>query len=550
VDVTNGTLGFTGGSFGVGWEDFDNNGHLELLVINAGGSNRFFTHKNYITFEEIDDPMLAGQGGSFGMCVGDYDNDGDNDLYIANGIGPNRLLRNDSGLAFTEVNAGDASDPGPSQSPSWVDYDLDGDLDLFVTAWGAPCHLFRNEGGTFVDATPPALADSMKATGAAWGDYDNDGDPDLYLGARVGGRLLRNEGGGAFTDVTTGPLLKAGITGAAWADYDNDGDLDIYLARDVLNNRLIRNENPDSLAFVDVYNPLLRDESISQSVLWLDYDNDGNIDLFLTNAGIDNASGASNRLFRNNGSDDSFSDLLNAPIVAVANSRGAAVGDYDGNGYPDLYVANWGGPNQLLRNAIAGNGKHYIKIRLQGTTSNRSGIGARIRVVGGGKTQIREVTSGSSLFSHNELSVIFGLDSSTIVDSIQVRWPSGIVTDTTNVPADQLIVLLEQTDQTGVGDGLAPVQGVRLLANTPNPFRSRTVIRYEMENASAVDLAVFDIRGRLVRVLERGSLREPGAYEVSWDGVSDRGVRVAPGIYFYRLQGRDFAVSRRMVFVR
>jgi hypothetical protein len=550
VDVSTPLLSDPGAGFGVAWGDYDRDGDQDLYLTNGGGGTNKLFRNDGGTFVEATGGPLAGTGGDYGVAWGDYDGDGDLDLYAANGIGPNKLFRNDQGGSFQEVPAGDAGDTGPAQGLAWADYDQDGDLDLYVTFWQAPNQLYRNEGeGAFVDATPPGMDDPGKGTGVAWADYDNDGDLDVYVGIRMGGKLFRNEGGGAFTDVTMGPLAKTGITGLAWGDYDNDEDLDLYICRDLVSNRLLRNDSSDTFTvFTDIYSVAVRDAGVSQGCAWVDFNNDGDLDIFVANAGLNNGEGDVNAYLHNQG-DGTFTRSTGGLMGIITNSRGLAAGDYNNDGFVDLYLVNWYEPNMMCRNLVVP-GNHWLHIDLVGTESNSSAIGARVRIVAGGEAQIREVSGGSGLYSQNSLTVEFGLGPTTTVDTVQVTWPSGIVTDTLGIAADKKIKMYETEVQVGIGDADWGPTTAKLYANMPNPFRTMTVIRYDLLEASPVGLRIVDSRGRLVKVVEETSQKGPGTYERIWNGRDESGNRVAQGVYFFSLRVGGLSRSGRMILLR
>ena len=546
ADVTSGPLVTTGTTFGVAWADFDKDGDFDIFMAKGSGPSKLVRNDGAGQWSDITTATVGGSGGDMSPAFVDYDDDGDLDIYVANSNWASRMLRNDGGN-FVSVSAGDATGTSFSQSAAWADYDRDGDLDLFVTCWNQPDHLYRNDGnGILHDVTPAVLADPQNNTGAAWGDFDNDRDPDLYVGGRVSGKLYRNDAG-TFVDVTSLSLAKAGVNGVAWGDEDNDGDLDLYLARDLNSSRLLRNDStPGVVNFTDMYITEVRDPGAGQGTTWLDYDSDGDLDIFLAKAGSDNMSGAPNALFRNNGG-DSFTDVSAGAVVTVANSRGVAWGDYNGNGTPDLYIGNWGSSNQLL--STTGSGAHWTEVRLIGTQSNSQGIGARVRIVAGAHKIIRDISAGSGIYSQDAPTALAGLYIEADVDSIQVFWPSGLVTDTTNVPINQIITMRETQSQTGVGDDPLPVIA-RLLAASPNPFRAGTSIAYELSQRSPVRLFVMDAQGRLLRVLESAQDKEPGRYSERWDGRTEAGAQVAPGVYFYSLSANGLRQSYPIVLVR
>lgn len=240
------------------------------------------------------------------------------------------------------------------------------------------------------------------------------------------------------------------------------------------------------------------------------------------------------------------------PIPAGWPNLGAQAvvrGDLDNDGDLDLFAANNGGdPNRLFRNDQA-TGNHWLQIRLQGVQSNRRGIGARVRAVIGGSVQTREIQGGVIGLGQNDQIAAFGLGSTTVVDLVQVLWPSGTVQNPVDVPADQKVVVTEAAT-VGVGDdpGAGP-SGIRLLASYPNPFRSSTVIAYELPRPARVDLRVHGLSGNLVRVLETGRERTAGVHEVAWDGRDDAGARVSPAVLFYTLQAGGATKTHKVLLL-
>jgi hypothetical protein len=548
VDVADSTLANTEASFGVGWGDYDGDGDPDLFLANATGENRLFRNFSPSGFTDVTAPALLGPGADVGVTWPDIDNDGLQDLFVVNAVSGNRILMNGAGAGFSQAPfPGDY--PGPAQSAAWADYDNDGDLDVFITYWQAHDKLWRNDGGVFTDVTTLALGDSSRSTGLAWADVDRDGDQDLYVGGWFRSHLYQNEGNGTFTDITPLSVNKVGVAGVDWGDYDNDEDEDLYLCRNLVSNNLLRNDTAGgTVAFTDIFATAIKNGDPGQGGGFLDYDNDGFLDVFIANAGADNATGAPNALVHNDRY-DFFTRMYPAPVTVVNNSRGAAFADYDGDGYDDVYVANWKEPNQLLHNTMASNGNSWIQIRLEGSTSNFFGVGARIRVRRAQFHYVREIRCGSSIYSSNELTARIGLGAGIAqVDTIQVIWPSGIVSDSVQVATNQVVTFYESGYPTGIADGGTPV--VRMLANAPNPFRTSTAIRYALDAASTVDLRVLDVSGRLVRTLEKEAFRPAGEYEVAWDGRGDDGRLRAGGIYFYTLEGRGFRESRRMILIR
>jgi hypothetical protein len=229
---------------------------------------------------------------------------------------------------------------------------------------------------------------------------------------------------------------------------------------------------------------------------------------------------------------------------------GVAWADYDQDGDLDLYVAVYDGANRLYRNDnIPFLANHWLGVDLVGTASNRAGIGARVRCVAGGRQAIREISGGSGYLSQEPLTARFGLGLTAAVDTLEIRWPSGIVQVLTNPAIDQRLTVTEQ--QTSSTPGAAPLpQAYSLYANVPNPFNPATVIGFDLPTPGTVQLTVIDVAGRPVRKLLAGSERPAGHHQVTWDGRSDQGNSVASGIYFYRIVANDFRATRRMTLLK
>ena len=306
---------------------------------------------------------------------------------------------------------------GYSSSVAWGDYDNDGDSDLYITN-SRYNHLFQNQGdGTFVDqaAELGVTAEAYGGgTGVAWGDYDNDDDLDLGISAGGTAVLFRNDGN-AFADVTASAGVgSAGIggMGMAWADYDNDGWLDLYVTSD--EGSALYHNNGDG-TFAEVTDVAGVDSgSGNWGTAWGDYDNDGDLDLFVVKGGL--------------------------PEL----------------GEPDLQ-------DILYRNN--GNSNHWLHVKTVGTISNRTGTGARVRVIAGGLSQIREVSGGSGRTSQDSLPVEFGFGTYTDTVTVEVTWPSGVVTTLTDVAVDQVLVVNECRAEDLNCDNQIDIQDIQLAAN-------------------------------------------------------------------------------------
>ena len=422
-------VGATGRGWGMGAvsADYDNDGDADLFVTCLQSDILYRNDIDAETPAFADATAEAGihlPGWSTGAAFGDYDGDGDLDLYVAGyaefaadrvrplgtkwrgasvfvgPIGlpaaPDALLRNDDGrfVDVTEAAGVGGVDPGYGLAVLFVDVDDDGDVDLFVANDSTPNFLFRNDGGHFADASLEAglayggRGRAQAGMGAAWGDYDGDLQPDLLVTNFENdyNTLYRNEGGGRFVDVTV--LVGLGVAAFSWVgfgaspgDFDNDGDLDLFVAN-------------------------------------------GHVHPQIERAGTGSAYAQPNQLYVNLG--DGTFELL-GPESGLADdlrvSRGSLAGDYDNDGDLDLFVHNLNDRPSLLRNDWARG--HWLGVVLTGTRSNRDAVGARLHVVAGGRVQVRDVLRGSSFLGSEDPRVHFGLGEVTVIDCLVVRWPSG-----------------------------------------------------------------------------------------------------------------------------
>jgi hypothetical protein len=533
--------GFTnsGAGLGAAWGDYDKDGDDDVYLSKYGEANQLM--KNTGSLSAVTDPLLNDPGNGRGALWADYDNDGDLDLYVSNALSENKLFNNDGAGNFAEVTGSPVNDTGDSRGAAWADYDNDGDLDLYLVNAYAANKLFENDGGGgFVDATSPPLDDMDNGTSVIWGDYDNDGDPDLYL-VNFGqpNKLFENDGAGGFTDVTSAPLDDAGSgRGAAWGDYDNDGDLDIYLSNALTANKLFRNDGESG--FTDVTTGVLGDPGDGRGVEWADYDNDGDLDIYLANA-LSN-----NRLFDNDGL-GGFTDITSALLADNNSGQGVASADYDGDGDLDIYLVNAFNFDRLFRNDLS-TGNHWLHIDLVGTQSNRSAIGARVRVVAGGVSQIREVSAGSGYLSQGSLTLEFGLGSATLADTVEICWPSGLKQDSVSVAADQRLTFTEAYKTSDAQEQPLP-RHFRLLSNVPDPFNPSTQIRYLLPAPSRVSVTIYDARGRAVRRLFAGP-QGMGLQSVTWNGTDDAGAPLSSGTYVARIESAYGSGTEKLTLLK
>jgi enediyne biosynthesis protein E4 len=485
-----------------GWMDIFLLSGTRLEGAPKDATNRLYKNNRDGTFTDVTDKAgLHDIGWAYGVCVGDYNNDGFEDLFCTY-FGQNRLYRNNGDGTFTDrtKQAGLLNSvPRFGTGCTFVDYNLDGYLDLFVSNYvqfdfksvpkpsqnptcnfrGVPVNcgprglppgyhsLYRNNGdGTFTDVSKEAgisgFKDSYGLTVVA-ADFDNDGWPDLYVACDSTPSLLfmnnhdgtfREEGMSRGLAISGDGNEQAGM-GIGVGDYDLDGNLDVFKTHfENDSSGLFHN---DGKANFDDVSMAARLAVETRYICWgagiEDLDNDGYPDLFMVTGSVypevektlpQYPDKGPRVIFRNlcNGTFEELQDLAGSGIVARHSSRGCAFGDFDNDGDLDILIMNQNEVPSLLRNDVVA-GNHWLKVKLIGTKSNRSAIGARVVVRYGNKIQAKEVLSQSSYLSANDPRLHFGLGPATEAE-ISIRWPSGLRQTLKAIAADQLVTIQEE----------------------------------------------------------------------------------------------------------
>lgn len=478
-DVAGGTgldvNGLAGGSV---MDDFDRDDDLDLMVSSWGLRDqlRYFQNNGDGTFTEKTNEMgLKGLVRGLNMIQGDYNNDGYVDVLVLRGAWlkdqgeqPNSLLRNNAGKSFSDVTeeAGVLSFH-PTQTAAWLDFNNDGWLDLFIgnEHYGDrvhPCELYRNNGdGTFTDVASETGADIQAfVKGVACGDYDNDGWTDLYLSISWGKNiLLRNNGpqksgtDGSLKWSFTPSSRRAGVTEPVYSfptwffDYDNDGWLDLFVASslikgvgDFLSDYLgLPHRAARARLFHNLGNGRFEDVTKETHLYKIlhgmgsnfgDLDNDGFLDFYIGTGDPSLTTLTPNRMFRNH-EGRYFDDVTTSGGFGhLQKGHGVAFGDIDNDGDEDVYAVLGGAySGDVYRNVLfqnPGHGNQWIKLKLEGVQSNRSAIGARIKVVlnqAGKKREVHRVVNSGGSFGANPLMQQIGLGKNASIERVEILWP-------------------------------------------------------------------------------------------------------------------------------
>lgn len=461
--------------------------------------NRLYRNNGDGTYTDVTVAAgLSGLGYSMGVATGDYDNDGFVDLYVT-GFDENQLFHNNGNGTFTDVTEksyvnGVTAGAGKAWSVTagWIDYNHDGKLDLFVVNYlsyklksASLCHvndlpaycapndfmgtsniLYRNNGdGTFTDVSVSShIADYVgKGMGVAFADYDGDGFDDIFVSNDTYPNfLLHNNRDGTFTNVaaiaqvayTDNGKTVAGM-GADFRDLNNDGHPDIFHTA-MFGDSFPLYENLGGGEFEDVTTKSSLTNETSRSTGWgtgsFDFDNDGNKDIFTADAAIlDNAMEAEHRPYAmpdkvlHNIGNLAFEDVsaeAGASFGVVAAHRGAAFGDLNNDGRIDAVVAVLNGHPEVMMNETV-NKNHWIIIKLIGVADNRDGLGTKVKVITRSGPQYNEATTAVGYNSASDKRVHFGLGSDTMIDRLELLWPTGVKQVLTHVKADQILTVRE-----------------------------------------------------------------------------------------------------------
>jgi len=480
---------------GAAFLDFDQDGYIDLYVCNGTWlkgfikgekpdilpENHLYRNKGDGTFEDVTKKAGANDHAyGMGVTVGDYNNDGYPDIFVSN-YGPNILYKNNGNGTFTNVTKRAKVGGGNECSVGavWLDYDNDSFLDLYVgnylnfdpeykyfyapdgfpgpLAYDAQADvLYHNKGdGTFENVTKSmGIIDiDGRAMGVGAADYDDDGFVDIFVANdHTVNYLWHNDLGNGFTD--KGTMSGTGFSQAGestismsvdFADFNGDGLLDLFKSDDTYCSLY---ENLGNGIFSDRSYSSGIATAAAQFVGWsssfVDYDNDGDVDIFKTNGALKHLYGQEDQLFENigNGKFRDVSVESGSYFKEEYVGRGACLGDYDNDGDFDIYIANLNNRGMFLRNN-KGNQNNWLILSLIGQTSNRDGIGTRIKLTSGGKMQSAQKKSTTGYLSQNDTRMHFGLAKNENVERIEIKWPSGKSQVLENIKANQILTVNE-----------------------------------------------------------------------------------------------------------
>ncbi len=593
---------------GVAVGDYNNDGWDDVFI--ARGDSREGNPFTNLLYKNVNGTLTLDNSSSVstenqisvGASWGDYNNDGYIDLYIAEAkeggmpydpTPPNNLYRNDGPDEFTFTKVTDAgplvTDEIDSRVVAWGDRNNDGLLDIFIdnglVVFGsngkAQNSFYTNiDGSTFhrdsVADVGLIVSDSSQyktfGSGFGWCDYNNDGWMDIFncSGGGATNRLWKNNQGNGFVHVldhtfqdTTGGIRFASV-GCSWGDFNNDWKMDLFVTNAIDspagNNFLYVNystASKDSFQFLGAAaGAVFSDYYYSQGSVWLDVDNDGDLDLLTTSLGRSDTD--SSRLYLNSGYPDYHLIPVHSVFEALdpgdgtgrGNGRAVAALDVNHDGAMDVVVTRVGEP-LLYMNQGTSNG--YLNVKLTGRDgyTNKLAIGAKVKIVahipeqGSGLTrQMREITAISGGLAQSSAVAHFGVGTATVIDTVIVEWPvSGNVDVFTGVNPNQTINVNESMPAAIAKNG-SLVRSYRLGQNYPNPFNPATEIPFTLPKTQHVTIELFNVNGQKISTLYEGT-RPAGKHVIRFHPT-----QLASGVYFYSIKAGNFHAVRKMMLLK
>ena len=542
IDVSYGASTFGGG---VSFCDFDGDGWDDVTYSSTDGSQLFFFKNNNGVLTQVDLGINNLYRVKQVIWI-DYDSDGDKDFFATSITGLNKLYQNDGNMNFTDitVSSGLFTDNKRSYGASFGDIDNDGDLDVFISnrddiTENQYSYLYRNDNGTFVDITATAgiSLENQLSFCSVFFDYNNDGYQDIYVSNDKSvnmNRLYKNNGNGTFTDVSvaSGAGISIDAMSTTIGDYNNDGWFDIYVTNSPGGNHHLKNNGDGT--FTDVASSIGTGfYSVGWGAVFLDADNDADLDLYVSSSETGLVPNRLTSAFYENQGDDTY--LIPNAIGFENDARKSycnAIGDVDNDGFPDIIVMNDTENNFLWKNTTV-NTNNWLKVKLQGTTSNRDGIGSKIELMAGGKVQYRYTLNGEGYLSQNSNTEFFGLKDATTIDYIKITWLSGIVDQLTNVAVNQTLNVVE-------GQNVLATDTFTQANFSVYPNPSDTVFTIELNNFEADNtLVVYDLLGRKVKTKKLTTQKE----SIDLSGVSE-------GVYIFKIASENQTLIKKVIYTR
>lgn len=543
------------------WVDINDDGWLDIFITNGktgGQNNEAYINNGNGTFTElINSPMVLDNSSSDGATWADTDGNAGLELFVATWHNQKNLYYQDTNQMGRVSITNDVSTltNSYSETGAFGDYDQDGFVDLIVTnsAVNKRNDLFKNNGdGTFTRiSNSPIYQAFTTSRGINWVDFDNDNDLDVFITNETAqnNELYINQAGTFSSNNSTALTQFSGNSmSSCWGDYDNDGDLDVFISNHGSNNKLFRNDG--SLIFTEMTTSAVsNDGGFSFSANWGDIDNDGDLDLVVGNA-FSSSAPLNNFLYLNNGNGSFTKNTSDTITNFLGWTFGNAFGDYDKDGDLDLLNANCfntNQANQLFKNlsSQASTPNSWTVITAVGTISNHSAIGAKLFVKatinGQALWQMREISSQSSYCGQNMLAAHFGLGNASSIDSLIIIWPNGLQENYTSLAPNQYLTLIE-----GQGLSTSLIESDEIsndFSLYPNPSQGYFELSFELDSPSTVEISLFDLSGKQISQLLDFELVSDKRFSRRFNLSSNLG----DGIYLLQILLNQKVISKKLV---
>lgn len=533
-EVTNQTgLKFIGKNYGAAIADFNRDGYDDIFAFSQQAPCRLYRNNGNGTFTDVAAAVGVAFNGTPNVAGWvDINNDGLLDLFIGNREGFNVLyLGVEDGTFIEHTFLSGLLNGSNVKAVLFADVNLDGNIDIYLARLNMENILYLNMGNSqFLNFTNNSGAtDHQISMGAVFFDYDNDGDPDLYLthDANQPNILYQNDGTGHFTNVAAaaGADVAGYGMGVDVGDINNDGWLDIYITN-LYDNFLLVNNGDGTFSEIATAAGV-NDGGMGWGCTFLDVDNDGWQDIYAAN---DSYFSPRPNLLYHNKQDLTFEIISeNSPLESMQPGYGTATLDFNNDGKMDIYLANYVGEigNQLFRNDSKTE-NNWVKIKAEGTVSNRSAIGARVTIKSAGQLWTDEIVGTSGYATQNSLTLHFGLGQINNIDQLTIRWPNGLEEVYENLPVNTVYTLVE-----GAGYTTPTVDfknGQKLISAFPNPFHDRLMIKTEIGFTGNTRVTLQTIHGHNMEEFTVVNLL-PGVTEFELNSGN-----IPAGFYFLKIE--------------
>ncbi|MCH2196699.1 FG-GAP-like repeat-containing protein [Kordia sp.] len=528
---------------GISFCDYNNDGWDDITIgTQSGDPLKIYKNNGDGTFS-LETTLVPNNNAQQKQVIWvDFDNDGDKDLYVSGDVDGSRLYRNDvTVLNDVTIACGLPIAAQDNFGASWGDYNNDGYLDVFLCNRGLsspqPNYLYKNNGdGTFTNVSAAAGIDngSHLSFCSAFFDYNNDGWQDIYMAndkINTTNILYKNNGDGTFSDVSeeSGTNLAIDAMSVTIADFDRDGWFDIYVTNGIPGNYFLRNNGDGTFTNIASGTGTMF-ESIAWGAVFLDAENDGDLDLYVSGSLDGGVPSLMSAAFYTNNGNGTFSISGSSGFENDSSeSYSNAIGDTDNDGFPEIIVNNSGGDDIFFWKNQTTSTNNWLKVNLEGVTSNKQGVGAVIELRSEGVSQYRYTVCGEGYISQNSETEFFGIGDNTSIEYVKVTWLGGAQDILYNVLPNQALTILEGSNPLNTEE----FQERNLVQLYPNPTTGK--IWLQTTANEVYNYIIFDSRGAQVK---NGNITHQDYLDIS---------TLSSGYYTVKIMGKKAVFNKKIM---